>query len=82
LAQQTPSKRARRKVAAVVKADSKRGSTGSSGLAIVDIQDGTVTVKENFFGFKLIVSTYNSAGNLTNVTLMGFDVTFLFWMSL
>lgn len=37
----------------------------------------TETVTDNFFGFPL-VSTYNSAGDLVNVTFFGLDITFLF----
>ena len=40
--------------------------------------DGTVTVTDSFFGLSLLVSTYNSAGNLVRVTFLGFDITVLF----
>ncbi len=40
--------------------------------------DGTVTVTDSFFGFTLLVSTYNSAGNLMKVAFFGLDVTALF----
>jgi hypothetical protein len=40
--------------------------------------DGTVTVTDSFFGFTLLVSTYDSAGNLVRVSFLGFDLTLLF----
>jgi hypothetical protein len=40
--------------------------------------DGTVTVTDSIFGLTLLVSTYNSAGNLVRVTFLGFDITLLF----
>jgi hypothetical protein len=40
--------------------------------------DGTVTVTDSFLGLSLLVSTYNSAGNLVRVTFLGFDITALF----
>jgi hypothetical protein len=40
--------------------------------------DGTVTVTDSLFGFTLLVSTYDSAGNLVRVTILGLDITFLF----
>jgi hypothetical protein len=39
--------------------------------------NGTVTVTDSFFGFPL-VSTYNSAGYLVNVTFFGLNITALF----
>jgi hypothetical protein len=38
----------------------------------------TETVTDSIFGFPLIVSLYDGAGNLLSVTLFGIDVTFLF----
>lgn len=38
----------------------------------------TETVIDSIFGFPLLVSTYNGAGNLVSVTLFGIDVTLLF----
>jgi hypothetical protein len=40
--------------------------------------DGTWTVTDSFFGIPLIVSTYDSSGNLMNVTFFGINVTTLF----
>lgn len=40
--------------------------------------NGTETVVDRFFGITLFVSNYDSAGNLTNVSLFGINVTFLF----
>ena len=40
--------------------------------------DGTVTVTDSFFDLTLLVSTYNSAGNLLKVTFLGLDITALF----
>jgi hypothetical protein len=39
--------------------------------------NGTEMVTDNLFGFPL-VSTYDGAGDLVNVTLLGFDLTVLF----
>jgi hypothetical protein len=39
--------------------------------------NGTETVTDNLFGFPL-VSTYDGAGNLEQVTLLGFNITALF----
>ena len=39
--------------------------------------NGTETVTDNLFGFPL-VSTYDGAGDLVNVTLLGFNITALF----
>jgi hypothetical protein len=38
----------------------------------------TETVTDSIFGFPLIVSTYDGAGNLTLVTYFGINITFLF----
>jgi hypothetical protein len=40
--------------------------------------DGTVTVTDSFLGIPLLVSTYDSAGGLVNVSFFGLDVTALF----
>jgi hypothetical protein len=40
--------------------------------------DGTETVTDSFFGFPLFVSTFDASGKLTDVTLFGIDITFLF----
>src|SRR5262249_50948907 len=40
--------------------------------------DGSVTETASFFGIPLLVSTFDSSGNLENVTLLGIDVTILF----
>jgi hypothetical protein len=40
--------------------------------------DGTETITDSFFGIPLIVSTFDSQGNIQDVTLFGFDVTLLF----
>ena len=40
--------------------------------------NGTETVTDRFFGITLFVSLYDSAGNLTSVTLFGINVTVLF----
>jgi hypothetical protein len=40
--------------------------------------DGTETVTDSLFGFPLIVSTYDGAGDLLSVTLFGMNVTSLF----
>ena len=40
--------------------------------------NGTVTVIDRIFGITLFVSTYDSTGDLTSVTLFGINVTFLF----
>lgn len=42
--------------------------------------NGTETVTDSFLGFPLLVSTFDSAGNLVSVRLLGFDVTLLFWI--
>ncbi len=42
------------------------------------VGNGTETVTDSIFGFPLLVSTYDSAGNLVSVTLFGIDVTSLF----
>jgi hypothetical protein len=36
------------------------------------------TVTDSLFGFTLLVSTYDASGNLESVSLLGFNVTFLF----
>jgi len=38
----------------------------------------TETVIDSIFGFPLLISTYDGAGNLMSVTLFGMDVTLLF----
>jgi hypothetical protein len=38
----------------------------------------TETVVDRFFGFPLLISTYDGAGNLMSVTLFGINVTLLF----
>ncbi|HTU92465.1 MAG TPA: immunoglobulin domain-containing protein [Gemmataceae bacterium] len=40
--------------------------------------DGSVTETARVFGFPLLVSTFNSSGNLESVTLFGINVTVLF----
>jgi hypothetical protein len=40
--------------------------------------NGTETVTDSLFGIQLLVSTYDSAGNLVSVTMFGMDITFLF----
>jgi hypothetical protein len=40
--------------------------------------DGTVTVTDSFLGLSLLLSTYDSAGDLVNVSFFGLDVTALF----
>jgi hypothetical protein len=40
--------------------------------------DGTVTVTDSFLGLSVLVSTYDSAGGLVNVSFFGLDVTALF----
>jgi hypothetical protein len=40
--------------------------------------NGTETVTDSFFGIPLFVSTYDSSGNLTSVTMFGINVTVLF----
>jgi uncharacterized repeat protein (TIGR03803 family) len=40
--------------------------------------NGTETVTDSFDGIPLIVSTYDSSGDLISVTLFGMDITFLF----
>jgi hypothetical protein len=40
--------------------------------------NATETITDSFFGIPLIVSTYDSSGNLRSVTLFGFNITFLF----
>jgi hypothetical protein len=40
--------------------------------------NGTETIVDSFFGIPLLVSTFDSAGNLASVLLFGINVTFLF----
>jgi hypothetical protein len=40
--------------------------------------DGTETITDRLFGIPLFVSTYNSAGGLVSVTLLGANITSLF----
>jgi hypothetical protein len=40
--------------------------------------NGTETITDSLFGFPLIVATFNSSGGLVSVTLLGFNITFLF----
>jgi probable HAF family extracellular repeat protein len=44
--------------------------------------DGTETVTDSIFGIALFVSAYDSNGDLTSVTLLGINVTFLFELPL
>ncbi len=40
--------------------------------------NGTETITDSFFGIPLLVSTFNSSGDLTSVTVFGINITFLF----
>jgi hypothetical protein len=40
--------------------------------------NGTETIVDRLFGFPLLVSTFDSSGNLVSVTMLGFNVTSLF----
>ena len=40
--------------------------------------DGSVTVTDSIFGFPLLVSTFDSSGNLKSVLWLGINVTALF----
>jgi hypothetical protein len=40
--------------------------------------DGSVTETTSLFGIQLLVSTFDSSGNLESVTLFGINITFLF----
>jgi hypothetical protein len=40
--------------------------------------DGSVTETTSFFGIQLLVSAFDSSGNLESVTLFGMNITFLF----
>jgi hypothetical protein len=40
--------------------------------------NGTETITDNFFGMPLLVSTFDSSGELVSVLLFGIDVTALF----
>jgi hypothetical protein len=40
--------------------------------------NGTETITDSVFGIPLIVSTFDSSGNLESVTLFGINITFLF----
>ncbi len=40
--------------------------------------NGTETITDSFFGIPLLVSTFDSSGNLMSVDLFGFNITFLF----
>ncbi len=40
--------------------------------------NGTITIKDYLFGIPLLVSTFNSSGQLMSVSFMGIDLTFLF----
>lgn len=48
------------------------------GIETVNYGNRTETIVDSFFGFPLLVSTFNSSGNLVSVTLFGFNVTFIF----
>jgi hypothetical protein len=48
------------------------------GATETENADGSVTETAGLFGFSLLVSTFDSAGNLESVTLLGINVTFLF----
>jgi uncharacterized repeat protein (TIGR01451 family) len=47
------------------------------GVATVNA-DGTETITDSIFGIPLLVAKFNSAGNLTSISLFGIDVTFWF----
>lgn len=40
--------------------------------------DGTMTLVDSLFGFPLLISVFDAAGNLKSVTMFGMDVTALF----
>jgi hypothetical protein len=40
--------------------------------------NGTETITDSIFGIPLFLATFNSAGNLMDVTFLGIDITFLF----
>lgn len=40
--------------------------------------NGTETITDSLFGIPLIVATFDNSGHLVSVTLLGFNVTFLF----
>ncbi len=40
--------------------------------------DGTETITDSLFGIPLLVSTFDSSGNLKSVSLFGINITFLF----
>lgn len=47
------------------------------GVETVNV-NGTETIVDRLFDIPLLVSTFDSAGNLMSVDLLGFDITFLF----
>jgi hypothetical protein len=47
------------------------------GVETINAND-TETMTDSLFGIPLLVSNYDSSGNLTSVTFLGFNVTFLF----
>jgi hypothetical protein len=44
----------------------------------VNPSNGEVTLATNLFGFQLLVSTFDLAGDLVSVTWFGFNITPLF----
>jgi len=47
------------------------------GVETINAND-TETIVDSFFGFPLLVATFDHSGNLDSVDLFGIDVTFLF----